>query len=548
MSGWTSPPTRRELTLILFCVTIFVVAFNASTTLRLVGLDPSSLISFSSSPAPIGLDGRRLEGYRDRLENEIFGEWDWEPGRIAGIKDAEKTRLLHGRPHNHPDAYLYGEGETGEQAMWLLGVGEGRYINEEGLGSLSVNDEFVRWGEDVPRTELRQHVPGFTILDNVIMLEGTFYIVVDDPTSMPAIESIASSRVNKNDPPRDIDWQIFPGQTAFSKFDSHGGRIHGITFVSYDGPSTTDSHTLLSLMRLYNTLNISSPQSLSPPHRIFFPAIPTFVDRRPDPDDESIQRTRSNIGVAPETLKAAYPSLVGAQFKEDFEDFIGIGMPVLLDRVVVSDRGAAQHSGLSPGMSAWSPPFTSLRASEDWFEPVRWPLAQLVLGEDASAVSDSTAKPATGTHAVTYISRQDSADRDRLLAADHDALLKGLQHLARTGVKVFVIDENASWTERMRALAQSTIVLSVYGDHLADAMFMRRTSQSALMELFPPNKFNRDWETVVRTMGIRYVAWQDNQKYTGENLPTFSESSTHDDFALNAQAVMGAITEELNRA
>jgi hypothetical protein len=239
---------------------------------------------------------------------------------------------------------------------------------------------------------------------------------------------------------------------------SHG-RIHGVTFVSYDGPSTTDSHTLLSLMRLYSTLNISSPQSLSPPHRIFFPAISTFADPAPDPDDEKIPRMRSNIGVAPETLKAAYPSLSGAQFEEDFEDFVGIGMPVLLDRVVVSDRGAAGHNGLSPDMSAWSPPFTSLRASEDWFEPVRGLLARLVLGEDESAVPDRTATPTTGTHAVTYISRQDSTDRERLLVADHEALLEGLQNLARTGVKVFVIDETASWTERMRALAQSTVSL-----------------------------------------------------------------------------------------
>jgi hypothetical protein len=221
--------------------------------------------------------------------------------------------------------------------------------------------------------------------------------------------------------------------------------------VSYDGPSTTDSHTLLSLMRLYSTLNISSPQSLSPPHRICFPAIPAFANPTPEPDDESILRIRSNIGVAPETLKAAYPSLAGAQFKEDFEDFMGIGMPVVLDRVVVSDRGAAQHGGLSRGMSAWSPPFTSLRASEDWFEPVRRPLAQLVLGEDET--------PTAGTHAVTYISRQGSADSDRLLAADHEALLEGLQNLARTGVKVFVIDESASWMERMSALAQSTVSL-----------------------------------------------------------------------------------------
>jgi hypothetical protein len=37
------------------------------------------------------------------------------------------------------------------------------------------------------------------------------------------------------------------------------------------------------------------------------------------------------------------------------------------------------------------------------------------------------------------------------------------------------------------------------------------------------------------------------RKYTDENLPPFSESSTYDDFALDAQAVVQAITEELNR-
>ena len=185
-----------------------------------------------------------------------------------------------------------------------------------------------------------------------------------------------------------------------------------------------------------------------------FPAVPIFADRAPDPDDQSIPRTRSNIGVTPETLKAAYPSLVGAQFEQDFGDFAGIGMPTLLDRVVLSDRGAARNSGLPPGMSAWSPPFTSLRASEDWFEPTRRALALVVLGEDESAVSDTT-----GKHAVTYISRQGNANGERLLAADHEALLEGLQNLARTGVKVFVIDENAGWTERMRALAQSTVSL-----------------------------------------------------------------------------------------
>jgi hypothetical protein len=161
MNDWISPPTRRELTLLLFCATVFILAFNASSSFRLIGLDSSTFIPFSSHPPPIGSDGRRLEGHRDHLEGEIFGEWEWEPGRIAGIKEVESTRLLHGRSYSHPDAYLRGEGLSGKQAMWLRGVGDGRYDRRvEELGSTSVNDDFVRWGEDVPRTELLQHVPG----------------------------------------------------------------------------------------------------------------------------------------------------------------------------------------------------------------------------------------------------------------------------------------------------------------------------------------------------------------------------------------------------
>ena len=166
MTSWTSPPTRRELTLLLFCVTVFVIAYNASTSLRLIGFN------FSSRPAPIGTDGRRPEGYRDRLENEIFGEWDWDPGHIAAVKEAESARVMHGKTYDNPDAYIRGEGLTGEQTMWLQGVGEGRYGQGEGLGSTSVNDELVRWGENVPLTELKQHVPGASSIRSVTMLSA----------------------------------------------------------------------------------------------------------------------------------------------------------------------------------------------------------------------------------------------------------------------------------------------------------------------------------------------------------------------------------------
>jgi len=51
----------------------------------------------------------------------------------------------------------------------------------------------------------------------------------------------------------------------------------------------------------------------------------------------------------------------------------------------------------------------------------------------------------------------------------------------------------------------------------------------------------------VRSMGIQYVAWQGNQKYTGENLPDLAQTPAFDDIPLDAQAVVRAITEEMNR-
>jgi hypothetical protein len=64
---------------------------------------------------------------------------------------------------------------------------------------------------------------GFTILDNVTMAFGTFFLVTDEPESLPRVDEIGSSLVNHNEPPRDIDWQILPGSNSVSKLGTYGG-------------------------------------------------------------------------------------------------------------------------------------------------------------------------------------------------------------------------------------------------------------------------------------------------------------------------------------
>ena len=42
---WAAPPTRRELTLALFALTVFVLSYNLEASLGLVGVRPQKLSS-----------------------------------------------------------------------------------------------------------------------------------------------------------------------------------------------------------------------------------------------------------------------------------------------------------------------------------------------------------------------------------------------------------------------------------------------------------------------------------------------------------------------
>ena len=168
-------------------MTVFIVGYNVTTSLHLVGIDSSSV---SSRPAPIGTDVRRIEGYRDRSENDIFGEWDWEPGHNAGVKEAESSRLVHGKPHSHPDAYVRGDRQS---------VGEGRFLLGEALGSTSVS---------LCAGACRERSSG---------LPFSTMSLWHLPRFMPFVETIASSMANHNGPPGDFYCQILSAQAVLGK-------------------------------------------------------------------------------------------------------------------------------------------------------------------------------------------------------------------------------------------------------------------------------------------------------------------------------------------
>lgn len=179
---WLAPPDRREISLLIFSLTIFTLSYNIEGSIRLLGLDPfsvSSRLGLGRSKV-IGQDGRRPPGWRDDLETKIFGDWGWDERSVAG--DGEERRQAKG------------VGEHGAQWIDRRELGD---VSQ--FGKTKVNEAFLRWGDEVPRTKLLKHVPGEFF--QCTRLTGQLTAVrKDTPFSIMSFFSIGRSTLSRTTP------------------------------------------------------------------------------------------------------------------------------------------------------------------------------------------------------------------------------------------------------------------------------------------------------------------------------------------------------------
>jgi len=129
-------------------------------------------------------------------------------------------------------------------------------------------------------------------------------------------------------------------------------------------------------------------------------------------------------------------------------------------------------------------------------------------------------------------------------AADHEKLVKELRKL---GAVVHVVDETTPWKDRMNAVVRSSVIIGGTGEHLSDSAFIVPGPHAALVELFPEGAFNQDWETVIRSMGHNYVAFQGSRKLDPNTLPALSRPSRLGELKIDPVAVARAVRDELAR-
>ncbi|KAJ7100210.1 hypothetical protein B0H15DRAFT_1018464 [Mycena belliarum] len=514
---WTAPPTRREVSLAIFSVTVFALAYNIDTSVRLVGLSRQNALLGRlglGGAAAVGPDGRRPEGARDALERLIYGDWAWDAGQIAG-DGGERSQAK-------------GVGRHG--AMWV-GKRDVGPLRGKTLGQMTVNQAFWRWGDDVPRAKIVKHVPGYTVVDNIILFNGSMVIVTDEPEKFPPMSHmVLSTDLNQ--------WAMVSPQEAPDYIGAFGGRISGVTWMAAD--SSAHNATLLALWRTYSALDpeigSSGETKLAPPHRLIYPYYGFFTDKNPEHADVTTRRQRVANGIHPELVKAAFPYLT-IQYYPDWEDYHRMEVPFVIERLVVADRSAATY-GVQGHEPVYSAPFKMQGLSEHWWEPVRRALASYF-----DAYGEKAPK-----NVVTYVHRQSHTHGLRLSGADHTALVGALHKMGSDyGYEVHVvsnIDEETTWTKRLRAIARSTVMLGVHDSDLLDSAYMQRSRHTTLMEFFPPQRFAHDQEIVARSLGMRYIAWWNDRQFSGD-LPPVSRPNDNEGVPIDVDAIIEAVREAL---
>jgi hypothetical protein len=72
-------------------------------------------------------------------------------------------------------------------------------------------------------------------------------------------------------------------------------------------------------------------------------------------------------------------------------------------------------------------------------------------------------------------------------------------------------EANTLSVDRSSVADVTKIVIGVYGEHMADSVFVPPSSHATVMEMFPPGVFVRDAAVSVEAVGVRYVALREGR-------------------------------------
>jgi hypothetical protein len=193
----------------------------------------------------------------------------------------------------------------------------------------------------------------------------------------------------------------------------------------------------------------SGQTSLPPPLRILFPQIHTYTIQILEGDPPPVAPERSYIGIDRLLLKAVLPA-TALESMEDWRDYAEIINPFVFERLIVMDRGAAARAVTGHDLQAWEGAYKATNAGDAWLTPLR----ENLLGH--LGLNDHE-----GKKVLTYLSsapHNSTYSAAKLDESSGDEFFQALEKMSKSqGYELHVIDEAASWNERMRSVARSSV-------------------------------------------------------------------------------------------
>ncbi|KAI6163429.1 hypothetical protein EDD17DRAFT_496283 [Pisolithus thermaeus] len=367
----------------------------------------------------------------------------------------------------------------------------------------------------IPHTNIVLHAPGWTIFDNLYVMNGTVFVVTDKPETIPPRKLLTSTGIEiKNGPvmeaarvPTDREMRIISVAEARELFGSGASLVDGVTWIVDDPPQFIPHYyhwtaeLFLGFWRTYSSLDPSISESgdtvLPAPRRMWF--VHLDADRWRDP-------ARLNQWM----LRSTFPS-VTMEFSNDWDDRAQLGRVFLLDRAFLSDRAAAREGPHSKKVGRPLAEACSLPGTPYWWSPI---------ARNIMKFSGLSELPDTGPPVITYISRQTSGRR--LIDEDHELLVEALYALEdEYGYEVNVVSmEKLSREEQIQLAVRTTIMLGVHGNGLTSLVWMHPSKHRTLMEFYYPGGFTPDYQYTAYTVGVNYYGWWDNVCVSPMNCDT----------------------------
>ncbi|KAI9462639.1 hypothetical protein F5148DRAFT_1213251 [Russula earlei] len=400
----------------------------------------------------------------------------------------------------------------------------------------------LSWGTSkVPQTQIIVHVPGWTIFDRMYILNGTVYLVTDEPESFPDRKFLTSSgAIIDNTPqmvaarlPTDKDMRIISTTEARILFGTGANRIPGVTWFVND-PKQFITHyyhwsaeLAFGLWRTYSALDPFIPTTgkttLPPPRRLLF----THLDADHWRDYASMNQW---------VLRTAFPS-ISMEFSDDWKDRAAMGVPL--------HRAASMNGDNYLRTQRTASEAFTLPGSPNWWSTFRNNVIE------SSGLSATTSAGTRGNPVITYISRQDWGRR-MLIQQDHDKLVEELYKLRdRYGYEVNVVSmDKLSRVEQLRLAGRTTIMMGVHGNGLTALLWMKPTPRSTVMEFFYPGGFAHDYEYTTRALGmVHYGFWGDSY-FSGTEVPpvAYPEGFQGNDIPIDGELVARLVHERLSLA